>query len=306
MPRIVFTTREPVGPGGDHGARELARCPSSPARASRRAAATSRRGRRRRSRRPTRAPRRRSGTRGSARSCTSSSRAQVSAYSCAAKPPTLTQSGTPSSRAAAASAARKRSRPGLARPIELSIPTSVSAIRTGALPPRAERRDRLRHEGVERPRGLGRGQRVEAAGGVKQQRRHRPFHAEPLPLAVDLDGAAVAGAVAAGHRRLPGELRVRARSRGRASSIGSARRRGQRVRLEPVPERLGDEHAGRSRPRRSGRAMPPRHATRSGSRAPPEAAPSFCERYGSGAIPMPPPTSSGRSTSSRKPLPSGP
>src|SRR5205823_392545 len=30
------------------------------------------------------------------------------------------------------------------------------------------------------------------------------------------------------------------------------------------------------------------------------------ERYGSGAMPIPPPTSSGRSTSSRKPLPSGP
>src|SRR5204862_2646735 len=32
--------------------------------------------------------------------------------------------------------ARNRSRPGFARPIEFSIPTSVSAIRTGALPPR--------------------------------------------------------------------------------------------------------------------------------------------------------------------------
>src|ERR1051325_5847881 len=35
-------------------------------------------------------------------------------------------------------------------------------------------------------------------------------------------------------------------------------------------------------------------------------APSFSERYGSGAIPIPPPTRSGRSTSSRKPFPSGP
>ena len=36
------------------------------------------------------------------------------------------------------------------------------------------------------------------------------------------------------------------------------------------------------------------------------APPSRCERYGSGAIPIPPPTSSGRGTSSRNPLPSGP
>src|SRR5262245_4353749 len=34
--------------------------------------------------------------------------------------------------------------------------------------------------------------------------------------------------------------------------------------------------------------------------------PSASERYGSGAIPIPPPTSSGRSTSRRKPFPSGP
>ena len=34
--------------------------------------------------------------------------------------------------------------------------------------------------------------------------------------------------------------------------------------------------------------------------------PSVSARYGSGAIPIPPPTRSGRSTSSRKPFPSGP
>src|SRR5439155_17072028 len=67
---------------------------------------------------------------------TSSSRAQVSAYSWAAKPPTDTHSGTPNSRSRGSVSARKASRPGLASPIEFSMPTSVSAIRTGALPPR--------------------------------------------------------------------------------------------------------------------------------------------------------------------------
>src|SRR5215211_8395135 len=37
---------------------------------------------------------------------------------------------------------------------------------------------------------------------------HRSFDAEPLQLAIDLDGAAVAGAEPARHRRFPGELRV--------------------------------------------------------------------------------------------------
>src|SRR5438132_2866013 len=39
---------------------------------------------------------------------------------------------------------------------------------------------------------------------------HGPFHAEALPGTVDLDRAAVAGAVPARHRRLPRELRSRA------------------------------------------------------------------------------------------------
>src|SRR5712691_7801644 len=36
--------------------------------------------------------------------------------------------------------------------------------------------------------------------------KHRSFHAEAFEGPVQLDGAAVAGTVAAGHRRLPGEL----------------------------------------------------------------------------------------------------
>src|SRR5207253_5814130 len=67
---------------------------------------------------------------------TSSRSEHVSAYSDAENPPTETQSGTPSSRSLGSVSPRNRSRPGLASPIELSIPTSVSAIRTGALPPR--------------------------------------------------------------------------------------------------------------------------------------------------------------------------
>src|SRR5438552_3929544 len=67
---------------------------------------------------------------------TSSRSAHVFAYSAAANPPTETQSGTPSSRRRGSVSVRKRSRPGFASPIEFSIPTSLSAIRTGALPPR--------------------------------------------------------------------------------------------------------------------------------------------------------------------------
>src|SRR5207302_247482 len=53
---------------------------------------------------------------------TPSRRSQVSAYSCAEKPPTETQSGSPSSRSRGSDSARKRSRPGFASPIEFSIP----------------------------------------------------------------------------------------------------------------------------------------------------------------------------------------
>ena len=61
---------------------------------------------------------------------------------------------------------------------------------------------------------LGRGEGVETAARVEDRdghaaRRTGPGDAEPLQAAVDLDDAAVAGAVAAGHRRLPGELGLR-------------------------------------------------------------------------------------------------
>src|SRR3954469_9052698 len=98
--------------------------------------------------------------------------------------------------------------PGLASPMAFSIPTSVSAIRTGALPARGS--------GV--TVFVTYASSVAATSGATSasrqplalsSRKDRPFHAEPLELAADLDDAAVAGAVPAGHRRFPGELRVR-------------------------------------------------------------------------------------------------
>src|SRR5215212_7770950 len=88
------------------------------------------------------------------------------------------------------------------------MPTSVSAIRTGALP--------------SRPSGVTvfvtKASRLRATSGAVSasrqplalsSRKDGPFYAEAPELAVDLDHAPVAGAVAARHRRLPRELRVR-------------------------------------------------------------------------------------------------
>ena len=91
--------------------------------------------------------------------------------------------------------------------------------------------------------------------------------AEPLPLAADLDGAAVTGAVAARHRGLPRELRGWSVLAHRLEhGLGPAR---QHV----VSVRHGVRHAapGRPRPRRSARAPPPPRATRCGSPAAPAA-----------------------------------
>ena len=130
--------------------------------------------------------------------------------------------------------------------------------------------------------------------------QHRPLDAETLQRAADLDGAAVAGPVAAGHRCLPRELRPR---------------------RERAPPRawLGP-HASTSRPSRSTSVTSTGSTTTSafGTSAAASAwrsvrnpstaggCSSASERYGSGAMPIPPPTRSGRATSSRKPLPSGP
>ena len=166
-----------------------------------------------------------------------------------------------------------------------------------------ERRHRLRDEGVERRRATSGAVSASRQPQALSSRKDRPLHAESLELAVDLDRTAVARAVAAGHRRLPGELRVAARAGGRPRASAPGRRRARRGRTRHAPR---SRRSARSRPRRSAPAPPPPRATPSGSRAPPAGAPSRSERYGSGATPIPPPTSSGRSTSSRKPLPSGP
>src|SRR5712692_7756977 len=102
----------------------------------------------------------------------------------------------------------KRSIPGLARPIEFSIPTSVSTIRTGALPSRGRGVTVL----VTNPSRL-----RAMAGAVSASRQpdalssieDRPFDAETFEDAVDLDRTAVAGAKATCHGRLPRELRLR-------------------------------------------------------------------------------------------------
>ena len=218
----MLTSERPSAPAAAT-ARATSAMSQVPARASRRAAASSRRGRRRRSRRPTRPPRRRSGTRGSARSrrrrrARRTSRRTRAARSRRPRPRAARRARA----AAAASSARKRSRPGFASPIEFSIPCVGLGDPDGRVALARQRRDRLRHEGVELPRDVAaRSARRGSRTAFSSMHRTGPFDAEALQLAVDLDGAAVAGAVAAGHRRLPGELRARARARATASSIGS-------------------------------------------------------------------------------------
>ena len=58
----------------------------------------------------------------------------------------------------------------------------------------------------------------------------RALDAEAPQAAVDLDGAAVAGAVAARHRRLPGELGARGEAAHRLAASARGRRRGRRSR----------------------------------------------------------------------------
>src|SRR3954469_19936929 len=125
--------------------------------------------------------------------------------------------------------------PGLASPMAFSIPTSVSAIRTGALPARGS--------GV--TVFVTYASSVAATSGATSasrqplalsSRKDRPFHAEPLELPPELDHAAVrrglaaglahpavAGAIAAGHRPLPRELGVRTEPpNGREHRLGPA------------------------------------------------------------------------------------
>src|SRR5919201_871875 len=117
--------------------------------------------------------------------------------------------------------------PGLARPIEFNIPCSISAIRGGAFPSRgsgvtvfvtkasSERATSGAASASRQPEALSstnslskEGANGGTMGSPVPSTEHRSFDAEALPGAVDLDRAAVTGAVAARHRRLPGELRV--------------------------------------------------------------------------------------------------
>src|SRR5206468_2219693 len=137
------------------------------------------------------------------------------------QPPTLAMMGTPSSASRGRSSAAKRSRPGLARPIELTIPDGVSAIRGGGFPSRgwsvtvlvtnAETPSvpETRASSVPDPFTNGDGSRtpqnVVSSDGTARL-HHRALDTQPLPAPVDLDRAPVAGSEAAGHGGLQGEL----------------------------------------------------------------------------------------------------
>src|SRR5215210_4482941 len=98
--------------------------------------------------------------------------------------------------------------PGLASPIEFSIPTSVSAIRSGGLPSRGSGVTVLVTK-TSSERATSGAVNASRQPEALSSRKDGSLHAEPLPLAVDLDRAAVAGPEAARHRRLQRELRVR-------------------------------------------------------------------------------------------------
>src|SRR5207244_1968236 len=126
--------------------------------------------------------------------------------------------------------------PGFASPIEFSIPTSVSAIRTGALPSRGSGVTVL----------VTKASRLRATSGAVRASRqplalssieNRSLHAEALQLAADLDGAPVTRAVAAGHRRFPGELRVRRQ----AADCLEHRRRAAGEDVDALGDQLRDE-----------------------------------------------------------------
>src|SRR5690242_10790094 len=97
--------------------------------------------------------------------------------------------------------------PGFASPIELSIPTSVSAMRTGTLPSRGSGVT-VFVTNASRPRATSGAASASRQPEALSSTEHRSFDAEPPHSAVDLHGTSVARAVAAGHRCLPGELRA--------------------------------------------------------------------------------------------------
>src|SRR5947208_6146126 len=130
----------------------------------------------------------------------------------------------------------KRSMPGLASPMELSIPTSVSAIRTGVLPSRGSGVTVL-VTNASRLRATSGAIRASRHPEALSSTEHRSFHAETLELPVDLHRAAVAGAVAAGHRGFPRELCLR----GKRSDRIEHRFRPAGEHVHPGRDQLGDE-----------------------------------------------------------------
>src|SRR4249919_2558484 len=89
------------------------------------------------------------------------------------------------------------------------MPTSASAMRTGWLPSRGSGVTVLVTNASSSRATSGAVSASRQPLALSSRMEHRPFHAEALEHAVDLDRAAVAGAVAAGHRRLPRKLGIR-------------------------------------------------------------------------------------------------
>src|SRR5690348_14070320 len=191
-------------------------------------------------------------------------RRTAAAYSPGDQPPTLTTSGTPSSARRGRWSSQKRSSPGLASPIEFTIPAGVSTIRGGGLPSRGRRvtvlvtkapspsvpaasassvpepltsgfASSIPHRVVRRP----------ALGEDTRRLHDRALDAQPLPLAVDPHRTPVAGAEPARHGRLHRELTghpvLRAQRRDRVQHgvrPAGVHRPGER---QPAGQRLGDE-----------------------------------------------------------------
>ena len=195
--------------------------------------------------------------------------------------------------------------PGFASPIELSIPTSVSAIRTGRFPSRGSGVTVFvtKASSARATSGASSASRQPEALRITRASRHGPSDAEALQLAVDLDGRSRSRRRSRRPSAPPTRAARRARARATAWSIGS----GPQARTSwPLGSARSVTSVGSTTTSAFGTSAA---ASACQSLRKPSTAggpPSCSERYGSGAMPMPPPTSSGRSTSSRKPLPSGP
>src|SRR4051794_21046126 len=190
-------------------------------------------------------------------------RATAVAYSDGDQPPTLTMTGTPSSPSRGRCPAQKASRPGFASPIEFTIPAGVSAMRTGGLPSRgcsvtvfvtkapSPSVPAASASSVPDPftSGLRSAMPQNSArrSGEDTRRLHDgPLDAEPLPRAVDADGAPVAGAEAARHgglhRELTGDVVLGAQGRNRLEHPVGPAGVHRRLRREQPRQRLRHEH----------------------------------------------------------------